>query len=66
MMKDKKNQRTNRNVLKAYDGQRTTYKSKHKESSEERQKRRRAQALEALDKNRKWISLWDVENGRAQ
>ena len=66
MMKDKKNKRTNRNVLKAYDGQRTAYKSKHKESPEERQKRRRAQALEVLDKNRKWISLWDVENGRAQ
>lgn len=66
MMKDKKNKQTNRNVLKAYDGQRTAYKSKHKESPEDRQKRRRAQALEALDKNRKWISLWDVENGRAQ
>lgn len=61
-MKDKKNKQTNRNVF----GQRTAHKPKQKESSEERQKRRRAQALEALDKNRKWISLWDVENGRAQ
>ncbi len=66
MMKDKKSKQTNRNVLKACDGRRTTYKPKQKESSEERQKRRRAQALEVLDKNRKWISLWDVENGRAQ
>lgn len=66
MMKDKKSQRTNRNVLKVYDGQRTAYKSKQKESPEERQKRRRAQALEELDKRRKWISLWDVENEQAK
>lgn len=66
MKLDKKNQRTNKNILKAYDGQRTAYKPRHKESKEEQQKRRRAQALEALDKRRKWISLWGVENGRAQ
>lgn len=66
MKLDKKNQRTNRSVLKAYDGQRTAYKPRYKESQEERQKRRRVQALEALDKHRKWISLWDVENGRTQ
>lgn len=44
-------------------------KAKTKRATEPREytdQKRRAKALEELDKHRKWISLWDVENEQAK
>ena len=44
-------------------GDDSAYDAYNAKSNEEK---RRAKALEDLDKHRKWISLWDVENEQAK
>lgn len=57
-------------VYDAYDtkhkAQRAKAKTKRKTEPREYTEQRRRKALEDLDKHRKWISLWDVENEQAK
>lgn len=57
-------------VYDAYDtkhkAQRAKAKTKRKTEPREYTEQRRRRALEELDKHRKWISLWDVENEQAK
>lgn len=57
-------------VYDAYDTKRKAQraKAKTKRAAEPREytDQRRRRALEELDKRRKWISLWDVENEQAK
>lgn len=57
-------------VYDAYDtkhkAQRAKAKTKRTTEPREYTEQRRRRALEELDKHRKWISLWDVENEQAK
>lgn len=57
-------------VYDAYDTkhkvQRAKAKTKRATEPREYTDQRRRRALEELDKHRKWISLWDVENEQAK
>lgn len=57
-------------VYDAYDtkhkAQRAKAKVKRKTEPREYTEQRRRRALEGLDKHRKWISLWDIENEQAK
>lgn len=57
-------------VYDAYDtkhkAQRAKAKAKRKTEPREYTEQRKHKAMEDLDKHRKWISLWDVENEQAK